>query len=245
MPAAGIRPLIVVPAATDPAPPRSPNHGPRRGGVRPDLIVLHHTAMASAEAARARLCDPAAQVSAHYLISARGRVWQLVAEVARAWHAGAGRWGDVADVNSRSIGIELANPGDHPYPVPQMASLERILRAIMGRWQVPPERVIAHSDMAPGRKHDPGPRFDWRGLALSGLSVWSDAQGDGAPDWSAFEDAAARFGYPVGDVGREVVLAAVRLRFRPGATGPLSGDDCVRMADLAARFPVDAGGRRA
>ena len=245
MPAAGIRPRIVVPAATDPAPPSSPNHGPRRGGVRPDLVVLHHTAMASAEAARARLCDPEAEVSAHYLVSERGRVWQLVDETARAWHAGAGRWGDVADVNSRSIGIELANPGDHPYPAPQMLALERLVRAIMGRWQVPPERVIAHSDMAPGRKHDPGPHFDWRGLALSGLSVWSDAQGDGAPDWPAFEDAAARFGYPVGDVGREVLLAAVRLRFRPRATGALSGDDCVRMADLAARFPVDAGARRA
>ncbi|MDZ7708908.1 MAG: N-acetylmuramoyl-L-alanine amidase [Roseovarius sp.] len=228
--------------ATDPAPYPSPNHGSRRGGVRPDLIVLHHTAMASAQAALDRLCDPAAGVSAHYLICERGRTWQLVPEAARAWHAGAGRWGDVRDVNSRSIGIEIANRGDHPYPAPQMAALEALMRGIMARWSIPHTRVIAHSDMAPGRKADPGPRFDWRGLARAGLSVWSEAQASGAADRPAFEDAARRFGYPVGDVPPEVLLAAFRLRFRPDATGPLSATDCARIADLAARFPVDRAG---
>jgi len=203
------------------------------------MIVLHHTAMQSAEAARARLCNPATEVSAHYLICERGRVWQLVDEAARAWHAGTGRWGVVDDVNSHSIGIELANRGDHPYPAPQMAALEALMRGIMARWQIPPVRVIAHSDMAPGRKTDPGPRFDWRGLARTGLSVWPAAQGERASDWRAFLRDAARFGYPVGDVPREVLLDAVRLRFRPRATGPLSATDCARMADLAARFPVD------
>ena len=239
MPAAGIRPRIAVRAAAEPAPQTSPNHGPRRGGVRPDLIVLHHTAMASADAALARLCDPAAEVSAHYLIGERGRVWPLVPEAARAWHAGAGRWGAVSDVNSRSIGIELVNRGDDPYPASQIAALEDLMRDIMARWRIPPERVIAHSDMAPGRKTDPGRRFDWRGLARAGLSVWSDAGSAGAADWPGFERDAARFGYPVGDVGRDTLLAAVRLRFRPSATGPLTAADCARMADLAARFPVD------
>ena len=187
MPAAGIRPRIAVRAAADPAPQASPNHGPRRGGVRPDLIVLHHTAMESADAARARLCDPAAEVSAHYLIGERGRVWQLVPEAARAWHAGAGRWGAVSDVNSRSIGVELSNRGDDPYPAPQIAALEGLMRDIMARWRIPPARVIAHSDMAPGRKTDPGRRFDWRGLARAGLSVWSDAGGAGDADWPGFE----------------------------------------------------------
>lgn len=198
--------------------------------------------MASAEAARARLCDPVAEVSAHYLICERGRVWHLVPEEARAWHAGAGRWGDVDDVNSRSIGIELANRGDHPYPLPQMATLEVLMRGIMRRWHIAPERVIAHSDMAPGRKADPGPRFDWRGLARAELSVWSEAQGAGPADWARFEAAAARFGYPAGDVPRAALLGAFRLRFRPQATGPLSAADCARMADLAARFPVDRAG---
>ncbi|MET4103199.1 N-acetylmuramoyl-L-alanine amidase [Roseovarius sp. MBR-78] len=238
MPAAGTRPRSAVPSRTEPAPHPSPNHGPRRGGLLPDLIVLHHTAMATPEAALARLCDPGPEVSAHYLICERGRCWQLVAEEARAWHAGAGRWGGAGDVNSRSIGIELANRGDHPYPAPQMAALRALMAGIMARWAIAPHRVIAHSDMAPGRKSDPGPRFDWRALARDGLSVWSDVAGQGA-DWGAFLRDAARFGYPVAENPAETVLDAFRLRFRPHHAGPLDGTDCARMADLAARFPVD------
>lgn len=219
----------------------SPNHGPRRDGAHPDLIVLHHTAMTTAEAALARLCDPAAEVSAHYLVCERGRTWRLVPEELRAWHGGAGRWGPVRDVNSRSIGIELANTGTHPYPAPQMAALRALMRGIMARWSIPPARVIAHSDMAPARKSDPGPRFDWRGLACEGLSVWSDATGQGAL-WGAFLRDAGRFGYAVGDNAPETVLNAFRLRFRPHARGPLDGTDCARIADLAVRFPVDRDG---
>jgi len=222
----------------------------------PDLIVLHHTAMATPEAALARLCDPGPEVSAHYLICERGRCWQLVAEEARAWHAGAGRWGDAGDVNSRSIGIELANRGDHPYPAPQMAALRALMAGVMARWAIPPHRVIAHSDMAPGRKSDPGPRFDWRALARDGLSVWSDVVGQGAQGargakggqgaaWEDFLRDAARFGYPVAETPPQTVLDAFRLRFRPHHTGPLDGTDCARIADLAARFPVDRGGASA
>ena len=120
-----------------PAPP-SPNHGERRGGARPDLVVIHYTAMASAAAARDRLCDPAAEVSAHWLIDAAGRAEALVPEDRRAWHAGAGAWGGVTDVNSRSIGIELANPGNDPFPEPQMAALERLLAGIRDRWGLRP-----------------------------------------------------------------------------------------------------------
>lgn len=204
------------------------------------MIVLHHTAMATPEAALARLCDPVAEVSAHYLICPQGRIWRLVEEGARAWHAGAGQWGAVRDVNSRSIGIELANTGAHPYSAPQMAALRGLMRGIMARWSIAPERVIAHSDMAPARKSDPGPRFDWRALAREGLSVWSEAAaGSGAPCWSGFLGNAARFGYPVAENPPEAVLASFRLRFRPQAEGPLAPDDCARMADLAARFPVD------
>ena len=95
-------------------------------------------------------------------------------EARRAWHAGAGAWRGRDDVNSRSIGIELANPGDRPFPDPQMVALERLLRGIMARWDIPAPGVIAHSDMAPSRKGDPGRRFDWRRLALQGLSVWPE-----------------------------------------------------------------------
>ncbi|ACM00453.1 N-acetylmuramoyl-L-alanine amidase [Cereibacter sphaeroides] len=214
----------------------SPNCGPRREGARPDLVVIHYTAMASAEAARARLCDPAAEVSAHWLVPERGDPLALVPEELRAWHAGAGSWGGVTDVNSRSIGIELANPGDRPFPEPQMAALERLLAGILARWQIPPARVIAHSDMAPERKCDPGPRFDWRRLARGGLSVWPS---DGCPPAEAetFAASARAFGYPA--VEAALLLAAVRLRFRPWARGPLTGEDAGMMADLAARYPVD------
>lgn len=227
----------------------SPNHGPRRGGAVPDLVVLHYTAMADSAAALDRLCDPGAQVSAHYLIGPEGTVWQLVDEAERAWHAGAGQWGDVTDVNSRSVGIELANPGDRPFPEAQMAALEAQLAGILERWSIRPDRVIGHSDMAPTRKWDPGPRFDWRRLALRGLSVWPQPSSAAVAPFSGEEVAPAtdertfmadttRFGYAA-DLDPDTRLAAFRLRFRPWADGPLSPADCVAAADLAARFPVD------
>ena len=212
----------------------SPSCGPRRLAVKPDMIVLHYTAMASAEAALERLCAPEAEVSAHYLICEKGRVWRMVDEELRAWHAGAGRWGDVADVNSRSIGIELANRGDHPFPEPQMAALEALMPGIMARWRIAPERVIAHSDMAPGRKFDPGARFDWARLARAGLSVWPEETVDGGD----FAREAAAFGYPVGDVAPADLLLAFRLRFRPGAEGPEEAADRAMIAGLAAGWPV-------
>lgn len=227
MPAAGIRARSATEVSL------SPNCGPRRGGLLPSLIVLHYTAMTSFEAARERLCDPAAEVSAHYLISERGEVLALVPEELRAWHAGAGSWGGAEDVNSRSIGIELANRGVEPFAAPQMAALERLLPEIMARWAIRPEGVIGHSDMAPGRKSDPGPRFDWRRLALSRLSVWPEA-GETVGD---FETSARAFGYP--EVAPDLLLTAFRLRFRPWARGPLDDVDAALAADLARRFPVD------
>ncbi len=217
----------------------SPNQGPRRGGAEPDLVVLHHTGMASAAAALERLRDPAAAVSAHYLIGADGTVWQLVPEDRRAWHAGAGAWGGVTDVNSRSIGIELDNPGPlaglPPFAAPQMAVLEALLADILARWAIPPERVIGHSDMAPGRKADPGPRFDWQRLARAGLSVWPEPGAADADFWVC----AHRFGYRMAAVpgAAEALLSAFRLRFRPGAAGPVDAADRAMIADLAARYP--------
>ena len=217
-----------------PSLPPSPNFGPRRDGLRPELVVLHYTAMESCAAARARLCDPAAEVSAHYLIAETGAVEPLVAEEMRAWHAGAGSWGGRGDVNSRSIGIELANRGDHPFPEPQMRALAALLGRLMARWRIAPEGVIAHSDMAPGRKSDPGPRFDWCRLARAGLSVWP-AAGQGDP--ARFAADARAFGYP--DAPAEVLLAAFRLRFRPWASGPVDASDAAMAADLARRFGID------
>ena len=212
----------------------SPNFGPRRHGALPDLVVIHYTAMPTCTEAADRLCDPEAQVSAHYLIAEDGGVTALVPEELRAWHAGAGAWGGCRDVNSRSIGVELANTGDAPFPERQMAALERLLADLLHRWQIPPERVIAHSDMAPARKADPGPRFDWQRLALQGLAVWPD----GSAEPADFTAAAREFGYP--DLPEAQLLSAFRLRFRPWAQGPLDDTDRRLIADLALRFPVDA-----
>ena len=221
---------------------RSPNFGPRRDGLRPQLVVLHYTAMESCLAARRALCDPAREVSAHYLVSEAGAVLALGAEVWRAWHAGAGVWAGCGDVNSRSIGIELANCGDAPFAARQMAALMALLPGIMARWSIPPEGVIAHSDMAPGRKIDPGPRFDWRRLARAGLSVWPCPGEDaGRPaDERRFRRDAEAFGYPR-DLPLDLLLATVRLRFRPRHVGPLDARDCAIMADLAARFAAREG----
>ncbi len=212
----------------------SPNFGERRGGARPRLIVVHYTAMPTAAAALDRLCDPAAEVSAHYLIGRDGTCCSLVHEDARAWHAGAGSWRGVADVNSASIGIELDNDGTSPFSAPLMSTLEALLGDVMGRWNIPPEGVIAHADMAPERKSDPGARFDWRRLALAGLSVWPAA---GAPPGDFDRDAAA-FGYPA-DAAPDRVLSAFRSRFRPYAAGPVDDADRAMIADLACRYSVD------
>lgn len=208
----------------------SPNFGHRRNGLRPELVVLHYTGMPDAASALERLCAPEAQVSAHYLIGADGRIWQLVDEAARAWHAGAGSWGGRGDVNSRSIGIELDNDGESPFAAPLMRALEGLLVDIRRRWTILPEGVIAHSDMAPERKQDPGPRFDWRRLARLGLSVWPRPGGDAA---MPLQTALDRIGYP--PVAPDLRLNAFRLRFRPGAEGPESAADRSAAADLAAQ----------
>lgn len=228
----------------------SPNFGDRRG-KRVELVVLHYTAMPSCAAALERLCDPEAEVSAHYLIDEDGMLLSLVEEGARAWHAGAGSWRGEGDVNSRSIGVELANLGDRPFPDLQMRALERLLAGILHRHGLPPEAVIAHSDMAPERKGDPGPRFDWRRLALQGLSVWptapvdappphpspSGGEGGASPDVAGFVADLSAFGYP--DAAPETLLTAFRLRFRPWAVGPLDATDCALAAGLLA-IAVDA-----
>lgn len=209
----------------------SPNFGERREGLRPSFVVLHYTGMVSCAAARERLCDPAYEVSAHYLLTEQGGIEALVPEEMRAWHAGAGCWQGLSDLNSRSIGIEIANTGTHPYPEAQMAALEGLLPQIMARWSIAPQAVIAHSDMAPGRKIDPGPRFDWRRLARQGLSIWPEVWAPADP--AGFDADALTFGYPA-EVTPALRLAAFRLRFRPWAQGPLDDEDAGRIKALLA-----------
>lgn len=212
----------------------SPNFGARRNGLKPELVVLHYTAMQSCEGARDWLCNPASEVSAHYLIDRDGTVIQMIDEPMRAWHAGAGGWRGKGDVNSRSIGIELANTGAEPYPEPQMRSLEGLLPAILMRWNIPAAGVIGHSDMAPGRKIDPGPRFDWQRLALQGLARPSVAASPVVPDPDQFFELLTYLGYP--DADPEARLHAFRLRFASQEKGPLNAVDMGQAQALAGKF---------
>jgi N-acetylmuramoyl-L-alanine amidase len=151
----------------------SPNFGPRREGVRPDCLILHYTGMETAQAAESRLCAPESEVSAHYLVHEDGRIVQMVRESDRAWHAGKGSWKGRCDVNSFSIGIEIVNCGPlggfPDFPAVQIEAVAALARDICARHGIAPERVLAHSDIAPGRKIDPGERFPWARLHELGV----------------------------------------------------------------------------
>lgn len=233
------------------APRPSPNFGPRRGGARPDMVVLHYTGMATTEEAIERLADPASGVSAHYVICPGGEVLGMVAEAMRAWHAGVASWGGVADVNSRSVGIEIVNPGHElgypPFPEPQIAALEALLAGIVRRHAIPPERVLGHACVAPGRKRDPGEKLDWRRLARQGLAVWLDPEPGGKAagglDAARFQAAARAFGYGVpasGDwcAATLAVWQAFLARFWPARSGePPFAAGIAHLERLAARWP--------
>jgi N-acetylmuramoyl-L-alanine amidase len=152
----------------------------------PDMIVLHYTGMRTGEAALARLRDPAAKVSAHYLVEEDGRIFTLVAEERRAWHAGASFWRGERNVNGASIGIEIVNPGhEHgyrPFPDAQIEAVIDLVADIRSRWTIADERILGHSDVAPQRKEDPGELFPWRRLAEAGHGLWAaPAAAPGAP----------------------------------------------------------------
>jgi N-acetylmuramoyl-L-alanine amidase len=209
----------------------SPNIEPRRGGVHPDILLLHYTGMASCAKAIAWLADTRSAVSCHYVIDVDGAITQMVAEDMRAWHAGAGSWGGDADVNSRSIGIEIHNPGhDQGYPefpAAQMRAVSRLCRDIIARWSIDKRRVLGHSDTAPQRKNDPGEKFDWKGLAADGVGHWVEpapitpSTGAATPDQIArAQRLLADYGYGIAATGlidpaTTAVLRAFQRHFRP------------------------------
>ncbi len=162
----------------------SPNHDPRPEGAAVDMLVLHYTGMKTAEEALARLCDPAAKVSAHYTVDRDGRIYRHVPEERRAWHAGVSYWAGEQDINGRSIGIELVNPGHEfgyePFAERQIAALIDLSHEIFSRHRIPALRVLGHSDIAPARKEDPGELFPWAQLAEFGIGLWPFA-GDATP----------------------------------------------------------------
>ena len=154
----------------------SPSFNARPPGMSFDLLLLHYTDMRTAEEALQRLTDPQAKVSSHYLVDEAGCIHQMVAEENRAWHAGVAYWAGETDINGCSIGIEVANPGHQfglaPFPDAQVSALEDLCHEILARHPIPPSRVIGHSDVAPGRKKDPGELFPWARLAEAGIGVW-------------------------------------------------------------------------
>ncbi|MGD1035962.1 MAG: N-acetylmuramoyl-L-alanine amidase [Roseiarcus sp.] len=212
----------------------SPNFGERRGLARPDSIVLHYTGMPTAEGALALLCDPTSEVSAHYFVWESGEVAQLVAEDKRAWHAGAGFWSGNSDLNSASIGVEIVNPGHDgalpPFPRRQIEGVIGLCRDIAARRAIRGERILAHSDIAPARKRDPGEKFPWDVLARAGVGHWTKpakivggaliGAGEEGPPIRALQAMLALYGYGVEITGvydRETrtVVTAFQRHFRP------------------------------
>ncbi|MBP2295327.1 N-acetylmuramoyl-L-alanine amidase [Azospirillum rugosum] len=214
----------------------SPNHGPRADGAGVELLILHYTGMPTAASALDRLCDPAAQVSAHYTVDEDGTVYAHVPEDRRAWHAGVSNWRGRGDVNSRSIGVEIVNPGHEfgyrPYPAVQMQAVVELCRAIVGRHGIAPADVIGHSDIAPDRKEDPGELFDWRGLAADGIGVWPEPQAEDDGPFTADEVTAllGRYGY---DAAAPRALLSFQRHFHPEAmTGAADAETVRRLRAL-------------
>ena len=152
----------------------SPNFDAR---VRPpDMIVLHYTGMPTGEAALAKMCDPAAKVSAHYMVEEDGRIFSLVPEERRAWHAGKSFWKGETDINAVSVGIEVVNPGHEfgyrPFPEAQIEALADLIADVRSRWTIPDARILGHADVAPDRKEDPGELFPWKHLSELGHGLW-------------------------------------------------------------------------
>ncbi|HJW80537.1 MAG TPA: N-acetylmuramoyl-L-alanine amidase [Beijerinckiaceae bacterium] len=238
----------------------SPNHDERAESRRPDILLLHYTGMSDENEALLWLTVPPSRVSAHYLVFEDGGIVQMVPEARRAWHAGVSSWGGVADVNSRSIGIEIANPGHEgglpPYPAMQIERVIALCHDIVRRHGIRPDLVLAHSDVAPTRKEDPGELFPWQELHDAGVGHWVEpapladgpvlAPGDGGSAVAGLQTSFVAYGYglPISGVFDEATAAVVRAfqrHFRPGRVDGL-GDLSTRetLRNLLARRPTQA-----
>lgn len=210
------------------------NSGERRDCYRPDLLLLHYTGMLTAEKAIAWLAAPESNVSCHYVVCETGEIVQMVPECMRAWHAGVSHWAGVDDINSCSIGIEIHNPGPEygypDFPDVQMEAVEALCRDIIGRHDIPAARVLAHSDVAPRRKRDPGEKFGWARLARAGIGLWPGpcpigggeglAVGDTGKGVTDLQAALGDFGYGIDPCGvydehTALVVTAFQRHFRP------------------------------
>jgi N-acetylmuramoyl-L-alanine amidase len=227
----------------------TPNVDHRRGP--PDMVVLHYTGMQTGEEALARLCDPQAKVSAHYLVEEDGRVFRLAPEERRCWHAGKSFWKGETDINAVSIGIELVNPGHEwgyrGFPDAQVAAVISLLDDIRARWTIPDDRILGHSDVAPARKEDPGELFPWKRLAEAGHGLWIEPAaapgapltiGDEGPGVFALQAGLTRLGYDNAPSGRYDDATATNIRafqrhWRPGRVdGVADGETRSRLVHL-------------
>ena len=216
----------------------SPNHDSRdvdgQGGAPIDMLVLHYTGMKSAAAALERLCAPAAKVSAHYTIDEDGTVYAMVPEARRAWHAGISCWAGQSNINARSIGIELVDPGHEfgyrAFAEPQIAALTTLCHSILMRHPIPSARVLGHSDLAPARKQDPGELFPWERLARAGIGLWPQKR-----DGDLGAQALSRFGYDP-DAPQDKVITAFQRHYRPKKLDGIWDSECAALlAGLLAR----------
>jgi N-acetylmuramoyl-L-alanine amidase len=238
----------------------SANYGDRNMDRLPDMIVLHYTGMPDVEGAIAKLCTVGTDVSAHYIVLEDGRIIQCVPEAKRAWHAGVAFWGGEEDINSCSIGVEIVNKGHdwgYPeFPLRQIAAVIALCRGIMLRRKVPSHRVLAHSDVAPFRKKDPGEKFPWHSLANSGVGHWVQPApivrgetlrlGSASNDVRDLQQALARYGYgvPVNgkyDTATMEVVTAFQRHFRPGRIdGIVDHSTLTTLRSLLVSLPADA-----
>jgi N-acetylmuramoyl-L-alanine amidase len=238
----------------------SPNFGVRAGGQPPDCLILHYTGMATAEAALALLCDPAGPVSSHYLVREDGDIIQLVAERWRAWHAGKSCWRGDTDLNSASIGIEIVHPGHDPtsgemapYPARQIAAVIALCSDIVTRRPIPPARVLAHSDVAPARKIDPGEQFPWSDLHRAGIGHFVEPATltpgtglqlkDAGAAVRSLQEALVAYGYGLSvngiyDEATQIVVSAFQRHFRPALVdGRADASTLATLASLLDRLP--------
>lgn len=211
----------------------SPNFNERVGVSGPDILIMHYTGMQSCAAAVARLTDAASRVSSHYTVDEDGTIYRHVAEELRAWHAGVSHWRGETDINSRSVGIEIVNPGHEfgyrAFPAVQIDAVMQLSKGIVARHKIPARNVIGHSDIAPGRKTDPGELFPWKQFANAGLGIWVEAKAGreaslARPDTGALvgelQAALVRYGYGLEitsfyDEPTELVVSAFQRHFRP------------------------------
>jgi N-acetylmuramoyl-L-alanine amidase len=201
-------------------PSPSPNFNDRADGTAPSVLVLHYTDLPDAEASRQWMCNPEKKVSSHYLVDLDGSVIQLVDEDKRAWHAGQSYWRGMTDLNTHSIGIEIQNTGHSlgyvPFPDVQIGGVIALCRDILTRQSIPARNIVAHSDIAPARKQDPGHLFPWAMLAAAGIGLWPQEKVSGFLTPQAFMAGLAHIGYDP-SLPPEVLVTAFQRHFEPEA----------------------------